>query len=297
VLNCHTAALQCRAMGFVHGCGSRTDVRRRRAVGALLSLTLSPFVVGFRPDAAKGRFPVFDALLHRGKPPLEREGLVRMPAIANIWRPGVSHDDVDERGVIEAVTPLPADTTHLYIDIENWPLFPADSTALDASLRKLLHVVEIVRQHRPAIQFGFYGAPPASAYWPIMLHDHNYELWLETNRRMAPLAAAVDFLLPSFYTHYDDLQGWLRFAAAQLAEARRYGKPIYPFLLYLYSEYRSPLDGLPLPGSTWQVELEFCREHADGVVLWGGAGESWSESAPWWQTTRKVLDLPRDPLG
>ncbi|HUN74152.1 MAG TPA: hypothetical protein VMU40_06520 [Steroidobacteraceae bacterium] len=275
---------------------SSVDLRRRRLASALASLGIS--ILG-RPAraGAPARFPVFDALLHRGKPPLEREGLVRMPAIANIWRPGVSHDEVDERGVVAAVELLPLDTTHVYIDIENWPLFPADSAVLDASLRKLLRVTDIVRRARPGLLLGFYGAPPASAYWPIMFRNASYQQWLQTNRRMAPLARAVDFLLPSFYTHYDDLAGWLRFAAAQLEEARRYDKPIYPFLLYLYSEYRSPLDGLDIPERTWHVELEFCREHADGVVLWGGAGRNWSESATWWQVTRKVLHLPADPFG
>lgn len=125
-----------------------------------------------------------------------------------------------------------------------------------------------------------------------MRRDTSYQQWLATDRAMAPVAQMVDYIFPSLYTFYDDRRGWLRFAAAQLDEARRYGRPVYPFLWFEYQDGNRLLRGRDVDLAAWEEELRFCRTHADGVVLWGGAGLGWSESAPWWQATRRVLDLP-----
>ena len=37
-------------------------------------------------------------------------------------------------------------------------------------------------------------------------------------------------IFPSLYTVYDDQGHWLRFAEANMVEARRYGKPVIPFI-------------------------------------------------------------------
>ena len=53
----------------------------------------------------------------------------------------------------------------------------------------------------------------------------------QENDQLRPLAGAVDILFPSLYTFYTDQGGWVRYAYAQIAEARRNanGKPVYVF--------------------------------------------------------------------
>jgi len=264
------------------------DLRRRGLIGAACAALIAPRIRAGTPD----RFRIFDGLLHRGKPDLTRAGLESIGLLAAIWRPHIARDELDEPGVLAAIEHLPPGSRTIYVDIEQWPLFPVDTATRDSSLSKLVRVAELVRRQRPELKFGFYGAPPVCVYWPIMRRDDSYRRWLATDRVIAPLAQHVDYIFPSLYTFYDDRDGWLRFAAAQLDEARRYGKSVYPFLLYEYTNGNPLLDGYEIPADAWEEELRFCRAHADGVVLWGGSGRGWSESAPWWQVTRKVFHLP-----
>lgn len=211
--------------------------------------------------------------------------------IANIWRPNVSRNDVDDLGVTAALRRLPMPTATAYLDIENWPLSSVDPSIREASIDKMTRVAGFVRRMRPEMKFGFYGAPPIRVYWPILRRDASYQQWLVIDRALRPLAQAVDYIFPSLYTFYDDPQGWTRFAAAQIEQARRYGKPVFPFLWYQYHDSNRFLKGRDIALAAWEQELQFCRERADGLVLWGGAGQDWNENAPWWRATRRVLEL------
>jgi hypothetical protein len=266
---------------------SRVNMQRRWLIGAGCAALIARV-----PAMPPERFRIFDGLLHRGKPDLTRVGLERIALLADIWRPHITRDVVDETGVLAAVDRLPAWSKTLYIDIEQWPLFPAPVATRNASLDKLVRVAQLVRRERPELKFGFYGAPPVCVYWPIMRHDESYRQWLTADRAIAPLAHGVDYVFPSLYTFYDDRAGWLRFAAAQIEEARSYGKPVYPFLWYQYFDGNPMLSGHEIPAEVWEEELRFCRAHADGIVLWGGSERGWSQSAAWWQVTRQVFNLP-----
>jgi hypothetical protein len=54
---------------------------------------------------------------------------------------------------------------------------------------------------------------------------------------------------------------------------------------------RLHLVGKNIPTDFWATQLRFCRENADGVVLWGGYQRQWNEDAAWWQTTIATLGL------
>jgi hypothetical protein len=74
-----------------------------------------------------------------------------------------------------------------------------------------------------------------------------------------------------------------------LIEARRYGKPVYPFLWPTYHNSNKKLTGQLVPGDYWRMELELVHQYADGVVLWGGYKEKWDENAAWWRETQAWL--------
>jgi hypothetical protein len=262
--------------------------RRRDLLAALLASATLPSVT---VASVKPQFRIFDGLAHRGKPDLTKYGLEPISPVAHIWRTHNGQDAVDELGVALALSRLPTTTATIFLDIEVWPLDPADPSGLYASLSKMTAVAQTVRHIGPQLKFGFYGAPPIREYWPVLKHDESYRQWLQADRMMIPLATSVDYLFPSLYTFYADPKSWLLFAEAQLREARQYRKPVYPFLWYQYHDSNRLLRGHEIAGDAWEQELRFCRDQADGVVLWGGTGQDWNEGATWWQKARHVFNL------
>jgi len=262
---------------------------RRNILSSLVVLGIGGRAMG--ADKAD-KFVLFDSLLHRGKPNLQRAGLQSLPPVANIWRNGASKDLVDEVGVQLALKHLPRDTSTFFIDIENWPVLKATPEIRRESIGKLIRVVSIARQVMPHTKFGFYGLPPTITYWPLVdRRPADYNDWVNSNNELAALAEVVDFILPSLYTFYDDRSGWLTYADKTIRAARQYGKPVYPFLWYEYHDSNFFLRGHEIALAAWIEELQFCHNQCDGVVLWGGAERGWSESAKWWQAVRSEFNL------
>jgi hypothetical protein len=267
------------------------DVNLQRRSLALAALAAPLWAAAsLRAPAAGTEFPVFDALLQRGKPNLSHQGLVRMFWVADIWRPGEPKELVDERGIGAVLEQLPAEADTLYIDVESWPLLGVTDSIRLQSVDNYIRTAEIIRRSRRHFKIGFYGVAPACVYWPIVRQDRRQLAdWRAANRALRPLGEWVDFVLPSLYTFYDDHSGWRQFATATLDEAHQYGKPIYPFLWFEYFDGNPLLRGKQLRTVDWRDELELCRQYADGVVLWGGSERNWSESADWWQVVLQFM--------
>jgi hypothetical protein len=273
------------------------DYSRRGFLGALLLLAasrISGAVPAPLPPPGAKPFELFDGLLHRGKPGPRRLGLRPMTWVGNLWRSGKAGEELDEEGVRAALRQLPPDTDAFYLDIEAWPVLNQPAAARQRHVEQLLRVADLARATVPRAQFGFYGLPPAITYWPLVdpARVVEYADWVASNRLLEPLAERVDFILPSLYTFYRDREGWLKYADATLKAARTYRKPVYPFLWNEYHDSNFFLGGRQLDVDAWVEELRFCRAHADGIVLWGGSGEGWSNSAPWWQAVRSEFGLP-----
>lgn len=268
---------------------STPGITRRDLLRAMATCALGP--LGDIALAAS-RFQVFDALLYIGKGDLSRYGIQSLPTLYNLWRPGFSRDAIDHTAMRTAVEALPDWTSLYFIDIENWPLVHVSTTVRDSSIGKFLEVARIARSTRPRARFGFYNVVPVGTYWAILMQQSKeYPEWLQVNRALDPLAAMVDVIFPSLYTFYDEPDGWMTVARGILAEARRYGKPVYPFLWPEFHDSNKQLAGQTIPADFWATQLRFCQENADGVVLWGGYQQQWDDNAAWWQTTRETLRL------
>jgi hypothetical protein len=249
-------------------------------------------------SVAQSDFKLFDALLHRGKPNLQRLGLQSLPMVWNFWSAGVAHDEVDEGAIALAIRQAAPRTEAFYLDIEDWPVLNVSPATRQQSIRKLLQVAQSVRRLGPHSKFAFYGLPPATTYWPLVDNrPAEYANWRESNRLLEPLAELSAFILPSLYTFYMDRRGWLKYAEATIHEARRYGKPVYPFLWYEYHDSNLLLRGREIDADAWREQLQLCRAQADGIVLWGGYQQGWSESAAWWQAVRSEFKLPLASLA
>lgn len=242
------------------------------------------------PAAPTRRFAAFDALLFRGKPDLSTLGLEPMVAVAAIWRAGAPKDELDSAGLKAALQKLPRSTRALYIDVEAWELLTDDRAVRERSANHYLSTAQIVREILPDVRFGFYGVAPSCVYWPIVAEQPaGLDLWHAANQLMLPVGDYVDFVLPSLYTFYDDPRGWAKFATATIAEARIYGKPVYPFLWNQYFDGNLLLRGRQVNANDWTAELDLCARRADGVVLWGGSEQAWDPSAAWWQSVKRLL--------
>lgn len=234
-------------------------------------------------------FVVFDGLLNADKPNLQRYGMPELRGTDHLWRPGVATDRVDERGVRKGVTFIATFGPNYYLDIENWPVTRASDEVLGDSLQKFIRVAQIARATAPDRKFGFYGVLPATTYWEVVLDERDkLAAWRRSNALARPLAQHVDFVFPSLYTFYEDREGWARAAREVLREARQYGKPVYPFLWPEYHD-STKLAGKPVPRDYWRMQLDLCREYADGVVIWGGYKKPWDPHAPWWLETQAFL--------
>src|ERR1700690_1898614 len=268
--------------------------RRRRFVQlcsalGLLPLTLIDQFIAAEPRRAYSTFKVFDGLLFLGKPDLRVQGLTPIGGSGDLWRPGVSRDSIDEVRVRSLFEDFRSSSSYFYIDIENWPLRDAAADRRRQNIDKLTRLIDIARATAPNLHIGFYGILPDISYWPLIRHDKEYHAWLEVNRELNSLTNHVDAIYPSLYTFYDDLDGWSNYAQQTLAQARQYGKPVYPFLWPEFHDSNLLLRGHKLHPDFWRAELELCANLADGIVLWGGSQEHWDHQAPWWQETLRFL--------
>jgi hypothetical protein len=263
---------------------------RRDFVNSLCLLGAATSVPSIATAAGpeKKEFRVFDGLLFSPMPDLRDLGMPKLLSAGNVWRPNVSHDEVDPTGVVAAMNFIRKYAQHIYFDLELWPISGAPQPVIDASIRKVTQVLQIARRAVPDLKFGVYDEAPRATYWPIVLNKQ-LEEWHGVNKRLVPIANDSDYLFPSLYTFYDDPKGWDVAARGVLKEARMYGKPVYPFLWPQYHDSNVKLTGIFIPGDAWRRQLELCREAADGIALWGGFRALWDEEAPWWVETKDFM--------
>jgi hypothetical protein len=240
-------------------------------------------------NVVKREFLLFDGLLYKPMPDLRSLGMPKLLSVGNVWRAGASHQEVDPVGMADAIRFIHRYTEHCYFDLEEWTFYgnPVD---LEARIRKHLQAAALMRQTAPTLKFGFYGVLPTAPYWPILLNKADeLAAWHSVTERSGVVAERVDYLFPSLYTFYDDPKGWETDARAVLKEARRYAKPVYPFLWPRYHNSNEKLKNTMVAAEFWRHQLEVCRDYADGAVLWGGFSELWDEEAPWWLETQSFL--------
>lgn len=246
-------------------------------------------------------FKVFDATLYRDKPDLSEYGVLSISAVnpnhltpSSWWTDPLQLPDQSsvETRIDAVVAPL------VFFDIEHWNVRGTQSQTVD-SLVKYLTVFAWAKMQRPDVIMGYYGVPPIRDYWRAIKPEGDLTrmAWVAENDRLALLARVVDVLFPSLYTFYDNQAGWVEYAVANIKEAKRLanGKPVYPFIWPQYHNSNAALKGQFIPPEYWRLQLETIREHADGVVIWGGwidyvGPAPWDEQAPWWVETKDFIN-------
>jgi hypothetical protein len=245
------------------------------------------------------KFIVYDATLYKNKPSLVAYSV--HPITLLYESRFFTADQLvtampAEQTVRSLASTLRNETEPVVIDIERWPL-KGDAATVQATVAKFLLVLSWMKSEAPNMQVGAYGTVPLPDYWRAIRDpaSEEYKAWQQDNDRLDKIATHVDALFPSIYTFYTDQKGWVTYAVAQIAEARRKanGKPVYAFLWPQYHESNLLLSQQPLDPDYWELELNTVYQHADGVVIWGGWGangpEPWKEEALWWQVTKRFL--------
>ena len=250
-------------------------------------------------DPGTHGFKVFDGTLYKDKPDLSAYGLRNITIIygENFWKHKSEMNSLPHHIRVERLAREAASKSKVVcIDIENWPVH-GDPDVVQDSIRKYAQVMQWFRQAAPDAQYGYYGVLPLGGYWPAIAPRTSplRQAWEADNAKMLPVAATVNVVFPSLYTYYADPKAWVRFAIEQIHEAKKYGKPVYPFLWPQFHDSNHLLGGRYLPAAYWKLELDTVRAHADGVVIWGGWNlkhdrpAKWNNQAAWWQVTKKFL--------
>lgn len=244
---------------------------------------------------AQKPFIVFDAMLYKSKPDLKPYNIQPLSILYEyrFWPDGSSDGSQPSEQLVRTLANAHRSSPEpVVIDIERWPL-KGDGPTVRETVSRLMSVLSWFRSAGPELRVGLYGTIPVPDYWRAIRDPSSseYRSWQQDNDRLGEIVPQVDALFPSVYTFYPDRQGWVTYAVAQMREARRKanGKPVYAFLMPRYHESNKLLGTHPLDPDYWDLELRTVYEHADGVVIWGGWGESWDENAPWWQVTKRFL--------
>lgn len=175
----------------------------------------------------------------------------------------------------------------LVLDIERQS-YPYDIRT--ATKRQVLYTIErtkkVIRWMRsevPQIRIAIYAMLPMRDYWtPVGGNPEKIAKWRAANEFLKPLAEYVDVICPSIYFFYPQEKGWLRYAKANIAEARRYGKPVLPFLMPQYHP-STKLGGRWVDADYWGLQLNTVREFADGAIIF--VMDRVNPTLPWWRET------------
>ncbi len=239
------------------------------------------------------RFVIYDGTAYLHKPDLALFGVMPITVIysGSLWKSMKAPIEIPDANTIHALALRARKSTGIAVmDIECWPVL-GDPAAVARGIHNYEGTLRLFKQASPTLRIGYYGVAPTWNYWiAIGAHDTaGYKLWQAENDRVAPVAAIADVLFPAIYTFYKDRDGWRKYAIANIKEAHRIapGKPVYVFLLPQFDEAGKAPDYLPR--EYWRMELETAREYANGVVIWGGSGQTWEDRAPWWLETQAFL--------
>ena len=284
------------------GCKSMTLLAKRvAAMGCLLILSL--MILASSPAQAAnapGNGPswrIFKNFRYDRMPSLDNCGLASL----RIYYPGDlfgtaprGRPNLDQLRNVVAPDIVKNGYKTVVLDIEHWnPLTEMDK------------YVTVIRTLRAAVRAA--GATDVKFGYYLILPYRNYETavhgspaalkaWSDRNAKLAPLAREVDLIFPSLYTFLDNQKAWVKYARANVQEARKYNKPVYAYV-WPQIHNSNPTIGLQhLSASFWQLQLDTLRGITDGVVIWGSLAPdngapgnkrvAWDATMPWWQVTK-----------
>jgi hypothetical protein len=272
-------------------------------------------------------FRVFDTTQFINKPDLSSYGVDNTLLVTanGVWANWPSDLSAPDEATTRAFARRIAETGQIVcFDIEHWPLDIRNNApeVVNANLVKLINIVTWIHEETPQVKVGFYGISPIRDHWTpssyytaldipstspyytwYKAHLADFEgaflEWQRANDILKPLMDKVDVVFPSLYAFYDNPAGWDKYAYGMIMEAKRLapGKPVYPFIWMQFHASVDPNVSY-VSGPFWEVQLDACRQYADGMVIWGSYQRTtdgkwvtavWNEEAGWWVETEEFL--------
>ncbi|MBW4441696.1 MAG: hypothetical protein KME10_10755 [Plectolyngbya sp. WJT66-NPBG17] len=240
----------------------------------------------------KAKFEIYDALVYKNKPSLD------LPLIGTnggeYWKDS-RRETPDEAACRGFARYIMQGTKRIVIDIEHWnyDIRKAPEAEVKETMRKVIQIVDWMKNETPAITIGMYPFPPITDYWTPVANPLGIGAWQKANEFLHPISERVDFIAPEIYAYYDDRDGWLKFATANLAESLKFGKKVVPIVWPRYHVSNDKLKYQMLPGDYWQLQLKTVRESGvDGLILWDWEPDTTLDpSWDWWQETIKFVKV------
>lgn len=221
----------------------------------------------------------------------------------------------DER-ISDLVKNIAAAKSPVIYDIEHWPLDVRNSVTtaadddisaatrqvVDASMDKMIHIITTSRKVNPSVKYGYYSCVPLRDYWsPVKNDPEMLKKWRAANDYLKPLADSLDVICPSLYAFYPDRDAWVKYAKANIEEAKRIanGKPVYAYLWPKYHNSNKSEGKKFIEGGFWKLQLETVyNSGVDGIIIWDSPlvvnnpeDKVWDPDREWWKET--VIFLKR----
>jgi hypothetical protein len=228
------------------------------------------------------------------------------------------HADISEEYVRAEARAVKARGQIMSINIESWKTnrFRFGDQTVTQSIARFEQLIGWIKDEEPELKLGVYAMWPVGDYWlstgynvaqrlqdtspwwkSQFAHSSNAQAqWEDANNRLEQVAQLCDFIMPSLYTFYEDRQGWVDFAKGLITEAKRYGKPVIPFILPKFHD--ASVGGARfMDQEYWQLQLDTVREYADSAVIWMNHIDVWTESTPWIQTLTAKVNADNPPAS
>lgn len=183
-------------------------------------------------------------------------------------------------------------TDTLVVNIENWAMDIRYYTQaqVNQSIQRFENIIRWLREEQPDLKIGIYSlfpisdlyasvqyeeygelaVDPVSGFWyrgALPSVSNNFARLQNGNAFLASLASKVDFVMPAIYTSSPNIDHWRRYATSTVQEARRYGKPVIPFLMPTYHQAAN-LNQAVMPADLWQFQLNLMPQIAEGAIIW-----------------------------
>lgn len=242
-------------------------------------------------------FTVYDNLYYANKPASSTLGMKHIYAVGpDIWKHGYESTDPNyikntivpyiKNSVIPNLKHVPS---VLYVDVEENRPFKAGNNLNDA-ITNYSAILKAFQDGLPKTTVSLYSIAPVRNPEPWV----NTDKWEAKNDAVAPILKYSDWSMPSLYTFTTNEQEWVKYAIANIQEAKQYGKPVVPFLWPQYAEGQGSATYKFIDAGFWKTQLETVYKYADGVVLYGMSGRKGTKfefdaSDPWWKVTANFI--------
>lgn len=293
----------------------RTKAVRMKMWSVLIGLLVqssmgNPATAGGPVQDARPQFRVFDATAYMGKPDMEQYGIEKLPVIysGQLWDRNEDRKNLPREARVAMLARELASNAHnqiAAIDIEHWP-WVEHRGDVGLGMQKFMTVLEWFKKYAPSVSFGYYTVPPVPDYDSASADPltWKYKGWQKQNDQIRPFAHACQVLFPSLYSFAPNRKQWIASAIGHIQEARRYGTGV-PVYVFLWPQYHEITRGLALQfvdKEFWRIQLETAKQHADGIVIWGGYDLKknkpmiWDDTAEWWFETKSFLNMNQSAL-